>query len=151
MMSNPATISIIDGDPSTRTLVRSLLESTGFLVDLLASAEDYLRQRQRSTQNCIVLDVQLRGRSELALQARLKRSRLTPLVFVTSLKDVASSVQAMKAARNRRLHARLTADNLRLRPGRLCRKMACLLVEIGFDPLSIKTERYGASGDSSDA
>ena len=98
MIDDQATVTIIDGDDSSRERLRVLLESAGFMVEPLASAEAYLETSRANPPNCIVLDVRLPGRSGLDLQAQLgKAAWQIPLVFITAHNDVRTSVQAMKA------------------------------------------------------
>jgi FixJ family two-component response regulator len=98
MIDDRATVAIIDSDDSSRERLRVLLESAGFMVEPLASAEAYLETNRARHPNCIVLDARLRGRSGLDLQAQLaKATWQIPLVFITAQDDVRTSVQAMKA------------------------------------------------------
>lgn len=97
-MTNQATVSVINADLSARALLSGLLERAGYGVELLVSAEDYLRQPHCSSSNCLVLDIELPGHSGLDLQTQLAQLNWPiPLVFVTSIRDIPSSVRAMKA------------------------------------------------------
>src|SRR5215471_21347245 len=98
MIEGRTTVAIIDSDDSSRERLRVLFESAGLTVEPLASAEAYLEMNRTRRPNCIVLDVQLPGRSGLDLQAQLAKSAWqVPLVFITAHNDVRTSVQAMKA------------------------------------------------------
>ena len=98
MIEGRTIVAIIDSDDSSRERLRVLFGSAGFKVEPLASAEAYLEMNRTRRPNCIVLDVQLPGRSGLDLQAQLAGSAWqVPLVFITAHNDVRTSVQAMKA------------------------------------------------------
>jgi FixJ family two-component response regulator len=67
-------------------------------VQSFSSAHEFLACRPSAEIACLVLDVQLPGKSGLDLQEELNREDpLLPVVFLTGHGDIAMSVRAMKA------------------------------------------------------
>ncbi len=74
---------VVDDDASVRTALARLLRAEGFLVQSLASAEEFLAQYAASV-GCLVLDVRLGGMSGFELQDRLLAAgRVLPIVFIS--------------------------------------------------------------------
>ena len=97
MAEVPATVIVIDDDPSIREALGSLLRSVGFEVKLLASVSDLLDSGRPRGPTCLVLDVRLPGQSGLEFQRELSRRNIQiPIVFITGHGDIPMSVQAMK-------------------------------------------------------
>ena len=93
----PATVVVIDDDPSIRQSLGNLLRSTGFRVSLMSSVSEFLNAERPEGPTCLVLDVRLPGQSGLELQRELTADkRPLPIVFITGHADVPMSVQAMK-------------------------------------------------------
>jgi len=91
------TVHIVDDDPSFRTAVGRLLETSGFRVASYESGEEMLAHLP-SGPGCILLDLQMPGLSGLELQARLAdMAPLLPIVFLTGRGDIGTTVRAMKA------------------------------------------------------
>jgi FixJ family two-component response regulator len=94
----PATVFVIDDDPSVREAIQSLLLSVGLRVELFASGQEFLVAWQRAGPACLVLDIRLPGRSGLDFQDDLARTRIQlPVIFITGHGDVPMSVRAIKA------------------------------------------------------
>jgi len=94
----PATVFVVDDDPSVRRGLARLLKSAGYQAEVFASAAEFLASgRQDQSSACLVLDVRLPGLTGMDLQARLAELH-SPLsiVFITGHGDVPTSVQAMK-------------------------------------------------------
>ncbi len=97
MTEAPATVIVIDDDPSIREALGSLLRSVGFNVTLLASVGDVLKSVRPDGPTCLVLDVRLPGQSGLDFQRELTQANISlPIVFITGHGDIPMSVQAMK-------------------------------------------------------
>ncbi len=98
MTDTPATVFVVDDDPSVRTYLKRLFESVSLRVLTFASAEEFLRATRPDAPSCLVLDVQMPGLSGLDLQRELARADLlVPIIFVTAHGDIPMTVQAMKA------------------------------------------------------
>jgi FixJ family two-component response regulator len=88
----------VDDDPLVRDSLADLLESAGFTVRTFGSATDFLRSERPDLPACLILDVELPGRSGLDLQAELTKSGVDmPVIFLTGRGDIPMSVRAMKA------------------------------------------------------
>jgi FixJ family two-component response regulator len=95
MVDSDVKVIVIDDDASMRRSMARLLQSAGYGVETLPSAEDYLKKEPG--RGCLVLDLDMPGLNGLELQAALARAhRWTPIVFVSGHGKVPDSVQAMK-------------------------------------------------------
>ena len=81
-------ISVVDDDESVREALESLFKSTGYRVQLFASAEEFLSSSRSEETKCLIVDMRMGGMSGLELQAELcaRDSRL-PIVFITAHDD----------------------------------------------------------------
>jgi FixJ family two-component response regulator len=88
---------VVDDDQSVRTRLANLLATEDYLVEIFASAEEYLARVPHSGPACIVLEVQLPGLDGLALQRQLtEESRMEQIVFVTRHGDLPMGIGPMK-------------------------------------------------------
>ena len=93
----PATIFVVDDDPSVRKSLTRIVRSAGYAVTAFASAGDFLTREPLSRPGCVVLDLRMPGLTGLDLQERLARSgHPLPIVFLTGHGDIPTSVTAMK-------------------------------------------------------
>lgn len=91
------TIFVVDDDPSVRRSVSRLLRSAGHAAESFSSATEFLESPSRARPGCLVLDVHLPDLNGLDLQLELEaREELLPIVFITGLGDIPTSVRAMK-------------------------------------------------------
>lgn len=98
MPLSPHTIFVVDDDASVRKSLARLLKSDGHLVEIFASATEFLQREHYEGVGCLVLDVQLPGLNGLALQqALVEKDYCLPIVFITGHGDIPMSVRAMKA------------------------------------------------------
>lgn len=94
----PATVAVVDDEASVRDALDDLLRAEGFRVETYDSASALLGRASATEIECLILDVELPGRTGLDLQAERPASlRDIPIIFVTGHADVPMSVQAMKA------------------------------------------------------
>ncbi len=97
-MKTDAVVYVVDDDASVRNAVKMLLEATGFIVKVFASAEEFLKTDVANVAGCLVLDVRMEGLSGLDLQKELADARVSlPIIFITGHGDIPMSVKAMKA------------------------------------------------------
>ena len=90
-------IYIIDDDEALRDSLVWLLESSGYRVQALESAERFLARYDENLTGCLVLDVRMPGMSGLELFEELGRRRCTlPVIFITGHGDVPMAVSALK-------------------------------------------------------
>ena len=99
MISNQATVYVVDDEMQIRNAIGSLCEETGHQVRLFASTDEFLTENLSDGPSCLVLDVRFPGTSPtgLELQRRLAESGVPiPIVFISGHSDVRVSVEAMK-------------------------------------------------------
>src|SRR5215475_5437097 len=98
MTATPATIYIVDDDPSFRVAIARLLRAAGYQVVLYESGQQLLANAPGTGAGCILLDIRMPELDGLELQERLNEigSRL-PILFLTGHGSVETSVQAVKA------------------------------------------------------
>lgn len=91
------TIFVVDDDAIVREALALLLETAGFRVSCLDSAEAFLDAWHPDRAGCLVLDMRMPGMGGEALQAELKRrnARL-PVIFMSAFGDVPTTVRAMQ-------------------------------------------------------
>lgn len=93
----PATIHLVDDDPSVLRALRRVVTAAGHACETWASAEAFLARPETAAQECVIIDLQLPGAGGLELQAQLAvRDDSLPVIFLTGRGDVRSSVDAMK-------------------------------------------------------
>jgi FixJ family two-component response regulator len=96
-MKNNETIFIIDDDKAVRRSLSLFLQSVGYEVETYESAEEFLEREKFEGAGCIILDVNMSGKSGLELQEELiKSGSELPIVFVTGKGNIQMSVNAVK-------------------------------------------------------
>ena len=97
MAEAPATVIVIDDDPSVREALGNLLHSVGLQTNLHGSVAEFLKAGRPDGPTCLVLDVRLPGRGGLDFQRELSKAGIhLPIIFITGHGDIPMSVQAMK-------------------------------------------------------
>jgi FixJ family two-component response regulator len=95
--SGSSEVVIVDDDASVRRALRRLLKAEGYAVQTHSSAEKLFVDQQPRGPSCILLDVNMPGRSGPELQQWLKAAGIDiPIVFMTGYGDVGTGVSAMK-------------------------------------------------------
>ena len=90
-------VRIVDDDPDIREAVRFLLEGEGIAAKVYASADEFLAEDDLSRPGCLVLDVQMPGKSGLDLQEDLARiGAVLPIIFVSAHGSIEMAVQTMR-------------------------------------------------------
>lgn len=93
-------IYIVDDDEAVRDSLTWLLESNGYLVKCLSSADRFLQAvtgSDRDITSCAILDVRMPGMSGLELQEHLIAESIPmPISFITGHGDVSMAVTTMK-------------------------------------------------------
>jgi class 3 adenylate cyclase/ActR/RegA family two-component response regulator len=94
----PATVTVIEDDPSVRVALGNLLKSVGLQSNLYGSVPEFLKAGRLDGPTCLVLDVRLPGQSGLHFQRELSAANIrVPIIFITGYGDIPMSVQAIKA------------------------------------------------------
>jgi putative two-component system response regulator len=91
---------VVDDDEQVRKLLVHMLGVTGHVVEQAASAEEALEKLKESAPDLILLDMELPGKSGLALVPILRsdpRLRLTPIVMITGAATPQRKVRAIEA------------------------------------------------------
>ena len=97
MMKNSETIFIIDDDKSVRRSLSLFMQSFGYQVETYESAEEFLEAEKFNGVGCIILDVNMSGKSGLELQEELiKTGSDLPIIFITGNGNIQMSVNAVK-------------------------------------------------------
>jgi FixJ family two-component response regulator len=97
-MNVPASVFVVDDDPSVCKAVSRLLRSAGWEVHAFTSAAEFLQYDRPDATSCLVLDVQLPGLDGLELQHSLALGHVAlPIIFITGHGDIPMTVHAMKS------------------------------------------------------
>jgi FixJ family two-component response regulator len=91
------TVFIVDDAAEIRNSLSRLLAAAGYQVRAFESAEGFLEQHDADVPGCLLLDIGLPGLSGTELQRALAGSaNPLPIVFLTGVGDIQTSVHAMK-------------------------------------------------------
>jgi FixJ family two-component response regulator len=92
------TIFVVDDDRSILKAIKRLLESNGYHVEIFPSAQAFMEfDYEIKGPACLILDVMMPEISGLDLQETILSWDISlPIVFITALHDVPTSVNAMK-------------------------------------------------------
>jgi len=91
-------VGLVDDDPSVREALGSLVRSSGLRFEAFASASEFLARRDAEMPACLIVDLNLPGRSGLDLQDELGRAGSpSQVIFLTGHGDIPTSVRAIKA------------------------------------------------------
>ena len=91
------TVFVVDDDPSFRQAIARLLNAAGYVVEMFASAGDFLERHRVESRGCVLADLRMPGPSGLDLQAALgQRANPLPVIFLTGHGDIPTSVHAMR-------------------------------------------------------
>jgi FixJ family two-component response regulator len=92
------TIFVVDDDCSILKSIKRLLQSNGYKVETFPSAQEFIEFDYDSKgPACLILDVMMPEMSGLDLQETILSWDISmPIVFITALHDVPTSVSAMK-------------------------------------------------------
>ena len=97
MAEAPATVIVVDDDPSVREALGNLLRSVGLQSNLHGSVPEFLKAGRLDGPTCLALDVRLPGQSGLDFQRDLSAANIrVPIIFITGYGDIPMSVQAIK-------------------------------------------------------
>lgn len=92
-----APVVVVDDDPSVRDALMLLLRIDGFEAAAFGDGESFFDSLANSMPSCVILDLQLPGRSGLTVLKQLADMRFAPPVFVISgQSDIPMAVEAMK-------------------------------------------------------
>jgi FixJ family two-component response regulator len=96
-MTSSPTVYVVDDDESVRKALARLFRSSDLAVETFEAAGAFLEHELADGPACLVLDVQMPGRSGIELQKELVEHRIDlPIVFMTAHGDISMAVEAMK-------------------------------------------------------
>jgi FixJ family two-component response regulator len=97
MNNQDVTIFIIDDDKSVRRSLTLFLSSTDYHVESFGSSEEFLERESFCGTGCILLDINMEGKSGLELQEELlNMDSQLPIIFITGRGNIQMSVLALK-------------------------------------------------------
>jgi RNA polymerase sigma factor (sigma-70 family) len=97
MPGTAQTVFIVDDAPEVRKSLSRVLGAAGYQVRSFESAEGFLAEHHDDAHGCLLLDVCMPGLSGIDLQHALVASpNALPIVFLTGMGDIQTSVEAMK-------------------------------------------------------
>ena len=98
MIIKPATIHVVDDDPSFRVAIARLLRAGGYQVALYESGQQLLANPPSTKAGCILLDMRMPELDGIDVQGRLNEIGCgLPIIFLTGHGSVETSVQVIKA------------------------------------------------------
>jgi FixJ family two-component response regulator len=98
MNSALGTVFIVDDNPEVRASLGRVLSAAEYRTRAFESAECFLQEQDGAEPGCLLLDIYLPGLSGIDLQRTLDGSPCArPIVFLTGMADIKTSVTAMKA------------------------------------------------------
>jgi RNA polymerase sigma factor (sigma-70 family) len=91
------TVFIVDDAPQVRRSLLRVLAAAGYRVRAFESAEAFLGEHEADAPGCLLLDIGLPGLNGIELQRAWAGSpNKLPIVFLTGMGDIQTSVDAMK-------------------------------------------------------
>jgi DNA-binding response OmpR family regulator len=113
-MSQPARILVVDDEPNVRLVLRTTLESSGYLTIEAEDGAAALRSLDQTHCDLALLDLNMPGMGGMQVLERLRQSNHdVPVVIVTAHASVPNAVQAMKLGAIDFLAKPITPDTLR--------------------------------------
>jgi signal transduction histidine kinase len=100
LQSKKPSILVVDDNAENLALAQATLEDEGYDVLLAGSGEAALEQFAHSQPDCVLLDIHMPGMDGFAVCARIRamsQGQLTPIVFLTAMRDVAVFDRALRA------------------------------------------------------
>jgi two-component system copper resistance phosphate regulon response regulator CusR len=89
-------ILIVEDEAKTGIYLRKGLNETGFVADWVADGVSGLHQAQTEDYDLIILDVMLPGQDGWSILQELRKTGLTPVLFLTARDDVGDRVKGLE-------------------------------------------------------
>ena len=94
--SDGSIVFIVDDDRAVREALTSVLSSLRYSVLTFESAQEFLDFERPDCPGCVIVDLELPGRSSLEIQRQVAGASAHPIVFTTDGGNVSSYVRAMR-------------------------------------------------------
>jgi FixJ family two-component response regulator len=95
-LSKLSVISIIDDDALIRAATANFVRSLGYVVQVCASAEEFLRSADLNSTACVIADVQMPVMTGTELQSHLRaQGNRVPFIFITAFPDEGARARAL--------------------------------------------------------
>lgn len=94
-MNGAKTVLVVDDDPSIVELMSDFLENAGFLVESANSAEDTLAVMNRTSVDCILLDVMMPGQTGFELCKKIRANSDVPILFLSARDDDVNKIRGL--------------------------------------------------------
>ena len=96
--SDRPTVFVLDDDAGFRDSLERMIRFAGWQIETFACASEFLARPRTPGPSCLVCEVALRDLDGLELQRRVAVDRPeTPVIFITGVADVPTTVEVMKA------------------------------------------------------
>ncbi|HEY2023739.1 response regulator transcription factor [Paraburkholderia sp.] len=87
---------VVDDDRRVREALSALLRANGRDVRAFDSGREFLGAPRRNAVSCLILDLRMPGMNGLEVQKLVSKDSQIPVIFITGMGDVPSTVLAMK-------------------------------------------------------
>jgi two-component system KDP operon response regulator KdpE len=94
-MKSPATILVIEDDPTARDVMRRYFEAEGFHVICAANGHEGLRQLYQTPTDLIVLDIGIPGMDGYTVCQRVREISTVPIIMVTARREPEDIVKGL--------------------------------------------------------
>jgi FixJ family two-component response regulator len=95
-MADESMVYVIDNDSGILESFEDLLSSHGYQVATFDKPEEFLSFSRPNIPACLILDLKLGTTDGLAVQQQLAGDTLMPVIFVSKIIDIQSTVKAMR-------------------------------------------------------
>ena len=122
-MSTSEKILLVDDDKTFQTVTKSFLEDSGYIVEVVESAELAEKKLREKEYDLVLTDLVMAGKDGLAFLSFVKSwTPETPVVMITGFASVNSAVEAMRAGAEDYLTKPCSSDELMLKTRRAIEK-----------------------------
>jgi two-component system response regulator TtrR len=97
MSESPSTVFIVDDDEPVLECLKTLMESVQLRTEIYGSAQDFVRNYDRSAVGCLILDLRMLGVGGMGLYRQLREEGSDlPVIYLTGYADIPTAVSAMR-------------------------------------------------------
>ena len=146
-------ILLVEDEPKAGEYLRKGLTESGFIVDWVQTGPDGLHHALHETYDLIILDVMLPGMDGWQLLQRLRKTRDTPVLFLTARDDVEDKVKGLELGADDYLVKPFAFTELMARVRTLLRRgpiRELQIIAIGDMQIDVLKRRVTRSGERLD-